>query len=253
MESALDYHSARALLQWQVELGVTESIGDAPVDRYALQAKLPKAKADQAPAVIKPKEVDPVEQAQKAARAATGLPSLQAALEGFDHCALKKGARNLVFCDGLAGSRVMIIGDAPGREEDRAGKPFAGQAAGLLDKMLAAIDLDRSKNASLTCVVPWRPPQNQEVQAADIAMMVPFLQRHVELAEPEFLVLMGSTACQAVLGKRGIARLRGEWQQAWGKAVLPMMPPNHLLSQPQGKRAAWADLLSLKARMGVVS
>ena len=147
----------------------------------------------------------------------------------------------------------MIIGDAPGREEDRAGKPFAGQAGGLLDKMLAAIDLSRDSSVYLTGVLPWRPPQNQELQPVDVAMMVPFLQRHVELAEPEFLVLMGNAACQAVLGKRGINRLRGEWQQAWGKAVLPMMPPEQLLNQPQGKRAAWADLLSLKARMGALS
>lgn len=253
MESALDYHSARALLQWQIELGATESIGDAPVDRYALQAAVPKAKVQDAPAVVRPKDVDPVEQAQKAARAATGLPSLQAALEAFDHCALKKGARNLVFSDGQPGARVMIIGDAPGREEDRAGKPFAGQALGLLDKMLSAIDLDRDKNVYLTSVLPWRPPLNQEVQASDIAMMAPFLQRHVELAEPEFLVVMGNAACQAVLGKRGINRMRGEWQQAWGKPVLPMMSPERLLVQPQGKRAAWADLLSLKVRLEVVS
>ena len=253
MESALDYHSAQALLQWQVELGVTESIGDEPVDRYALQATSPKAKTVQAPAVVEVKEVDPVEQAQKAARAAAGLPSLRAALGGFEHCALKKGARNLVFSDGQAGARVMVIGDAPGREEDRAGKPFSGQAGGLLDKMLAAIDLSRDKNVYLTYALPWRPPLNQELQAADIAMMVPFLQRHVELAEPEFLVLMGNAACQAVLGKRGINRLRGEWQQAWGKAVLPMMAPDLLLGQPQGKRDAWADLLSLKARMGALA
>lgn len=250
MESALDYHSARALLQWQVELGVTESIGDAPVDRYALLAAVPKAKVQDAPAVVRVKDVDPVEQAQKAARAATGLPSLRAAMEAFEQCALKKGARNLVFSDGQAGARVMIIGDAPGRDEDRAGKPFAGQAVGLLDKMLAAIDLDRAQNVYLTSVLPWRPPQNQEVQATDIAMMTPFLQRHVELAEPEFLVLMGDAACQAVLGKRGISRLRGDWLQAWGKAVLPMLPPDRLLNQPQGKRDTWADLLSLKARMG---
>ncbi|KAE9632625.1 uracil-DNA glycosylase [Parasedimentitalea maritima] len=253
MESALDYYGARALLQWQIELGATESIGDEPVDRYALQATVPKAKADQAPAVVKAKEVDPVEQAQKAARAATGLPSLRAALEGFEHCALKKGARNLVFSDGQAVARVMIIGDAPGRDEDRAGIPFAGRAGGLLDKMLAAIDLERSKNVYLTSVLPWRPPLNQEVQAGDIAMMTPFLQRHVELAEPEILVLMGNTACQAVLGKRGISRLRGEWLQAWGKPVLPMVPPEKLLTQPQGKRAAWADLLSLKAKLGMLA
>ncbi|PCJ06880.1 MAG: uracil-DNA glycosylase [Rhodobacteraceae bacterium] len=253
MESALDYHSALALLQWQVELGVTESIGDVPVDRYALQATPPKAKTGPAPVIVKPKDVDPVEQAQQAARAATGLPSLRAALQGFDHCELKKGARNLVFCDGQAGARVMIIGEAPGRDEDREGKPFVGNSGQLLDKMLAAIGLSRDKNVYITNVLPWRPPQNRDPLPLEIAMMQPFLQRHVELAEPDVLVLMGNVPCQAVLGKRGITRLRGDWQQAWGKPVIPMFHPAYLLRQPNQKRAAWADLLALKARLAELS
>ena len=253
MESALDYWSARALLDWQVELGATEAIGDVPVDRYQLEIAAPKAKANQAPVPVKPKEVDPAEVAQKVARAATGLPSLRAALAEFEHCELKKGARNLVFSDGQAGARVMIIGEAPGREEDREGRPFVGRAGQLLDKMLAAIDLSRDSNVYITNVLPWRPPQNRDPLPGEIAMMQPFVQRHVELAKPDILVLMGNISCQAVLGQRGITRLRGEWQQVWGKPVLPMFHPAYLLRQPQAKRAAWADLLEIKARLGSLS
>ena len=146
----------------------------------------------------------------------------------------------------------MIIGEAPGRDEDREGRPFVGRAGQLLDKMLGAIDLDRDKNVYITNVLPWRPPQNRDPLPAEVAMMVPFLKRHVELAEPEVLVLMGNISCQAVLGKRGITRLRGEWDQVWGKPVIPMFHPAYLLRQPVQKRAAWGDLLELKARLGAL-
>lgn len=251
MESALDYWSARALLEWQVELGATEAFSDAPVDRYALEDPAPAAKPGAAAAPPpKPKEIDPVEEARKAARAAPALPALRAALEDFSHCELKRGARNLVFSDGRAGARVMIIGEAPDRDEDRQGTPFAGQVGGLLDQMLDAIGLARTENVYLTNVLPWRPSQGRDPLPAEIAMMQPFLERHVALAEPEILVLMGNVACQAVLGKRGISRLRGQWAQAWGKPVLPMFHPETLLRQPHQKRMAWADLLELKARLG---
>lgn len=252
MESGLDYWSAKALLDWQVELGATEAICDAPVDRYALADRAPKAKEAQKaapPVVVKPADVDPVQVAQQMARAATGLPSLREALGAFEHCELKKGARNLVFSDGQAGARVMIIGDAPGRDEDREGRPFVGRTGALLDKMLAAIGLSRGPDVYLTNVLPWRPPQNSGTLTAEIAMMRPFLQRHVELAKPDVLVLMGNASCEAVLGRRGITRLRGNWEQAWGKPVMPMLHPDDLLRQPQQKRQAWADLLELKAKL----
>ncbi len=251
MESELDYWSAKALLEWQVELGATEAMLDAPIDRYALEDQRPKpARGAEAPAVpVKPKEVDPVEEAQKAAQGAQALPSLRAAMEAFEHCELKPGARNLVFSDGQAGARVMIIGEAPGRDEDLQGKPFVGRAGQLLDKMLAAIDLSREKNVYITNVLPWRPPQNRDPHPAEIAMLMPFLERHVALAQPDILVLMGNISCQAVLGKRGITRLRGQWDKAWGKPVLPMFHPAYLLRQPHAKRQAWADLLELRARL----
>ena len=252
MESALDYHTARALLDWQIELGVTETMCDAPVNRYELEVRAPKPKAaeQQGNAPMRPKKVDPVEVAKQAARAADSLTALRAAMDAFEHCELKNGARNLVFSDGQAGARVMIIGEAPGRDEDMQGKPFVGRAGQLLDRMLEAIDLSRDKNVYITNVLPWRPPQNRDPLPVEIAMLTPFLRRHVELAQPELLILMGNISCQAVLGKRGITRLRGKWDDAWGKPTIPMFHPAYLLRQPPMKRHAWADLLDVKAQLG---
>ncbi len=251
MESGLDYHSARALLEWQIELGATDAIGDAPVDRYALPDTTPKAKKPAAvqAAPEKPQKVDPVQVAKAAAQGAASLDQLRAAMDAFELCELKRGARQLVFADGTQGARVMIVGEAPGREEDREGKPFVGRAGQLLDRMLAAIDLDRTKNVYITNVLPWRPPQNRDPKPEEIGMMKPFLERHVALAKPEVLVIMGNVSCQAVLGKRGITRLRGKWEQALDLPVIPMFHPAYLLRQPQMKRQAWADLLELNARL----
>ncbi len=249
MESALDPYTARALLEWQVELGVTDAIVDAPVDRYALPDTAPKIKKPAAaqPAVQKPAKADPVVEAKKAASAASSLDQLRAALEAFEHCDLKRGARQLVFADGTPGAPVMIVGEAPGRDEDRAGKPFVGRAGQLLDRMLAAIDMDRAQNVYITNVLPWRPPQNRDPRPDEIAMMQPFLERHVALSKPKVLVVMGNISCQAVLDKRGITRLRGQWDQALNLPVLPMLHPAYLLRQPHAKRQAWADLLDLRA------
>ena len=118
---------------------------------------------------------------------------------------------------------------------------------------LAAIGLSRGPDVYLTNVLPWRPPQNSGTLTAEIAMMRPFLQRHVELAKPDVLVLMGNASCEAVLGRRGITRLRGNWEQAWGKPVMPMLHPDDLLRQPQQKRQAWADLLELKAKLSLLN
>ncbi len=250
MESVEEYHAARALLEWQVELGANEAIGDVPVDRYGLADKVAVVKAKVA--AVEPfvaGKVDPVAVAGAAAQGAGSLEALQGALGAFDLCELKKGARNLVFSDGVPGARVMIIGEAPGRDEDREGRPFVGRAGQLLDRMLEAIDLSRESSVYITNVLPWRPPQNREPKPEEIAMMMPFLVRHVALAAPDFIVLMGNISCQAVLGKRGITRLRGNWAEAWGVPVLPMFHPAYLLRTPGAKREAWADLLSLKARL----
>lgn len=253
MESALDWHSAKALLDWQIELGVDETISDQPVDRFVAAQE-----ARQKPAPIKGQppappvqnvEVDPVGEAEKAAAAAQSLPELQAAMAAYDLCDLKKGARNLVFADGTPKARVMIIGEAPGKDEDTQGKPFVGPAGQLLDKMLAAIDLDRVSSTYITNVLPWRPPQNRDPKPEEIAMLLPFLKRHIALVDPEVLVIVGNISCQALLGKRGISRLRGHWAEAAGRPALPMFHPAYLLRNTAAKREAWADLLALKAKL----
>ncbi|WP_171209013.1 MULTISPECIES: uracil-DNA glycosylase family protein [unclassified Ruegeria] len=251
MESGLDYYATRALLDWQIELGVTESIGDEPINRYDLPNTSPKPRSPVAePATpAKPEAVDPVAEAKAAASGANSLEALREAMDAFAYCELKRGARQLVFADGVPGAKVMIIGEAPGRDEDREGKPFVGRAGQLLDRMLAAIDLDRAQNVYITNVLPWRPPQNRDPKPEEIGMMTPFLERHVALAKPEMLVVMGNISCQALLGKRGITRLRGNWDQALDLPVIPMFHPAYLLRQPQMKRQAWADLLELKARL----
>ncbi len=254
MDSGLDYHTARALLEWQVELGVTETIGETPLNRYDLPDKQKKVTPGPGPTAVpqavKPKkDEDPVEIARISASAARTLEDLKTALAGYDLCDLKKGARNLVFADGVPGSRVMIIGEAPGREEDQQGRPFVGRAGHLLDRMLEAIGLSRAENVYITNVLPWRPPQNRDPKPDEIAMMKPFLERHVALAKPDVLVLMGNISCQTVLGRRGITRMRGKWDQAWDLPVMPMLHPAYLLRQPQAKRETWADLLDLNAHL----
>ncbi len=254
MDSALDFYSLRALLEWQIELGADEAIGDVPVNRYEVQAKAPQmvALAGAPAANVAPVPVTgggAVAAARKAAVGAGDLDALRAALAAYEHCELKRGARNLVFSDGVPGARVMIIGEAPGREEDRAGRPFVGQAGQFLDRMLGAIGLSRAENVYITNVMPWRPPQNADPKPDEIEMMRPFVERHVALAKPDVLILMGNTSCQTVLGKQGITRLRGQWDQAWGKPVMPMVHPAYLLRTPSAKRTAWADLLEVQAKL----
>ncbi|MBS0564161.1 MAG: uracil-DNA glycosylase [Proteobacteria bacterium] len=247
---------AQALLAWQVEMGADEPILDRPVNRYELAAEAPKA----APPAAAPKAAapvaaaDPVAVARAAAAAAATLADLAGAQAAYGLCDLKKGARNFVFADGNPQARVMVIGEAPGREEDLEGRPFVGRAGKLLDRMFAAIGLSRTAPDAgaalyITNVLPWRPPANRDPEPAEIAMMLPFLQRHVELAAPRLVVLMGNTPCAAALGQRGIMRLRGTWTEAFGRPVLPMTHPAYLLRTPSAKREAWADLLSLRARL----
>ncbi len=255
MESA-DFHHHLALLDWQVELGATEAISDMPVNRYEVPAAVEKPKAAVAAASFQvgtqPATTNAIAAAENAAKTAGSIEELRAAMAAYNHCELKKGARNLVFSDGIAGARVMFIGGAPDREEDGAGKPFVGRAGQLLDKMLAAIQMGRDSEEApvyLTNLLPWRPPQNRDPKPDDIAMMKPFLLRHIELAAPEVIVLLGNSPCQALLGKRGMNRLRGQWTEVAGRPALPMVHPSQLLNAPESKREAWADLLSLKARL----
>ena len=254
MLDADEYAAALAALDWQVDLGADEAIEERPVDRYAHaaaameEARKPAPAAAPAPALSP--EVDPVADARRAAEAAQGLDGLRAAMAAFEGCELKRGARNLVFCDGDPNARVMIVGEAPGRDEDREGRPFVGRAGRLLDRMFAAIGLSRHEGGLyITNVLPWRPPQNRDPRPEEVAMMLPFLERHVALADPDLLVLMGNHSCGALLGRKGITRLRGNWAQALGKPALPMFHPAYLLRNPHAKREAWHDLLMLQARL----
>ena len=251
------WHAALAALEWQVDLGVTEIIGEVPVDRYGLPETLkPAAVAAPVARAAPPVEgLDAVAVARELAARAGSLAELRAVLEAFDLCELKRGAKNTVFADGNAAARVLVLGEAPGRDEDQEGLPFVGRAGQLLDRMFAAIGLSRTSPDPATAlyitnVLPWRPPQNRDPEPEEIAMMRPFVERHIELVNPDVIVVMGNTPCQCLLGSKGILRLRGNWATALGKPALPMTHPAYLLRNPAAKREAWADLLALKTRLG---
>lgn len=268
-----DYYAALAALAWQVDCGVDEAMGDAPVNRYELPEKTqspvlspalnpvhPVAEQGRAPAratFAPPPElpkIDPVVEARAAAARANSLEALRDELLAFDHCDLKRGARNTVFSDGNAKARVLILGEAPGRDEDMEGRPFVGRAGQLLDQMFAAIGLSRqSPDAEsalyITNVMPWRPPGNRDPEPQEVAMMKPFVERHIALVDPQVIVVMGNTPLVALTGNRGILRARGNWTQALDRPLLPMTHPAYLLRNPIAKREAWADLLSLQSRL----
>jgi uracil-DNA glycosylase len=252
----IDSQSALAMLGWQMDLGVTEAIGEEPINRYDVVVEPKKPKAPPPPVTApEPQGNGPaIAAANQMAQGAMDLIALKSAMAAYEHCELKKGARNLVFADGNPAARVMVIGEAPGRDEDRAGFPFVGKAGQLLDNMLAAIDLSRKASEAansvyITNVMPWRPPQNRDPNADEIAMMLPFLARHIELVQPQLLVLMGNITCQALLGKRGITRLRGNWEEVQNIPAMPMTHPAYLLRQPEAKREAWLDLQDIRARL----
>jgi len=259
-----------ALIAWQAELGADEAIGDAPLDRFALPAApaavappvAPSSGARERAALLPAAAPAPpgadlaaaVAEAEALAAAAPDLAALSAAQSGYGHCDLRQGARTFVFADGRPGARVMILGEAPGREEDIEGRPFVGRAGQLLDKMFAAIGLGRgapdpARALYIANVLPWRPPGNRDPEPDEVAMMLPFVRRHIALAAPEVLVLMGNAPAGAILGRRGITRLRGNWTEALGLPVLPMLHPAYLLRNPAAKADAWADLLALQQRL----
>ncbi|MCU0903520.1 MAG: uracil-DNA glycosylase [Tabrizicola sp.] len=254
-EIADDWHAALAALAWQVEAGADEVILDAPLSRYDLTAEAPRAVVPRP--VAQPagqSGLDPVEAARVTAANAATLDDLRRAIAAFDHCELKKGARNTVFADGHPAARVLILGEAPGADEDREGRPFVGRAGQLLDKMFAAIGLSRTSPDAesalyITNVLPWRPPGNRDPEPAEIAMMLPFVERHIALVDPQLIVVVGNTPLFALTGSKGILRARGTWGQALGKPLLPMTHPAYLLRNPSAKREAWADLLSLQAKL----
>ncbi|TXH95990.1 MAG: uracil-DNA glycosylase [Pseudorhodobacter sp.] len=260
MDIAGDWHAALAALAWQVDLGIDEVIGDTPLDRYDLPEPTKPAAQPRAPAPPPPQvelaapSVDPVAVARSLAARAISLEGLHEALTAFDLCELKKGARNTVFADGNPAARVLVLGEAPGREEDIAGRPFVGAAGQLLDRMFAAIGLSRTAPDAgaalyITNVMPWRPPGNRDPEPAEIAMMRPFVERHIALADPDVIVVMGNTPLFALTGQKGIMRARGNWTRALDRPLLPMVHPAYLLRNPIAKRESWADLLALQAQL----
>ncbi|MEM8793254.1 MAG: uracil-DNA glycosylase [Pseudomonadota bacterium] len=253
-----------AALSWQVDLGADEAIQEVPVDRFAEPAvaarsagvEVPRAASGPtgAEVIARQKEGDAEGRAGELAKAASTLEDLHKAMAGWDGSDLKKGAKNCVFADGSPGAHLMIIGEAPGADEDRQGKPFVGRAGQLLDKMLAAIGLDRNAedpatSAYIANILPWRPPGNRTPSEREVALFLPFIERHIELAQPRFLFTIGNTPTKALLGTQtGIKRMRGRWQRhdASGLPLLPSFHPAYLLRQPAEKRLTWQDLQALR-------
>ncbi len=261
----LSPEGALALLEWQIAMGADEALGEIAPNRLALPqpAATPRPPPSLAapPAIVAPPGAlaeSLAEAAQSARLLAAGaetIAALGALVAGFDGCPLKRTATNTVFLDGNPAASVMIIGEAPGAEEDRQGRPFVGRSGQLLDRMLAAIGLDRG-NVQITNVIYWRPPGNRKPNAAEIAACLPFVLRHIALARPRVLVLSGGTAASALLPlSEGITRLRGRWFELAVPGLeapvptLAMFHPAFLLRDPARKRETWRDLLALKARL----
>ncbi len=251
-----DALDAAALLRWYVAMGVDLAVGETPLDRTAPPAPAPMpapAPAAAPPRVAAPPSVVAAPVADTFA-GAVDLDDLRARLEAFEGCALRRMATRTVFGNGPADARLMVIGEAPGADEDRSGTPFVGRAGQLLDKMLASIGWPR-ETVFVTNVVPWRPPGNRNPTAEEVTLCKPFVLRAVELIAPRALLLLGGSAAGAILDRHdGITRLRGRWQSlATPSGEIPVMPTFHpafLLRNPPSKALAWRDLLALKARLG---
>lgn len=241
---------ALTALRMQIEWGADEAIADQPQNRLA--AAPPAAPIPAQPIPAQPIAAPPPAAAQSIASQAQTREELRALLAQFDACALQRTATNLVFADGNPDSGLMLIGEAPGAEEDLSGLPFVGASGKLLDRMLASVGLDRSQYL-ITNLIPWRPPGNRPPTDLEVAQCLPFLIRHIELVRPRHLVLLGALASQALTGKaEGIRKLRGHWTGLTFPGLespvptLPMFHPAYLLRSPAAKREAWADMISLK-------
>jgi DNA polymerase len=264
-----------SVLAWLVEAGADEAISETPFDRLSAASPAPSPKAavaDSPPRFTAPSpanfvqrrrsdvsakppagNIDDVGAATDLAAACNTLDELRSALDGFHGLELRKLATRTVFADGNPASRVMLIGEAPGREEDRMGLPFVGRAGKLLDAMLRAIGRDRS-SAYITNVLPWRPPENRNPEATEVAQCIPFLRRHIELVAPGIMILLGAVSIRHVLGlNEGIMKYRGRWlEYRIGETMVPVMPtlhPAYLLRQPAHKRLAWRDLQAIENRI----
>jgi uracil-DNA glycosylase len=254
--------SIAALLEWYLANGVDVALEEQPIDRLT-PTRVVIAPVE-APPLLAPSPSGPViaaepgndaatHAARSLARNATTLDELRDSLADFDGCALKLTAKSLVFADGNPAARVMLVGEAPGREEDLQGLPFVGRSGQLLDRMLAAIGLSRN-DVYIANVVPWRPPGNRTPTPQETALCRPFIERQIELVNPDFLVCLGGAAAKELLATtEGILRLRGQWRvYDTGKRQIQAMAtlhPAYLLRQPLQKRLVWRDLLALRAAL----
>jgi uracil-DNA glycosylase len=264
--------TVRQLLAFYVEAGVDCALTEEPVNRLSEADTAPAIRNASAgePAPVRPArtplattpattpaqrgEIAPapeaaISSARQAARTAPTLQALRALLENFDGCALKFTATRLVFADGNPEARVMFVGEAPGRDEDIAGLPFVGRSGKLLDRMIAAIGLDRT-SAYIANVIPWRPPGNRTPTPQETQICLPFIQRQIELVNPDVLVTLGNPSTQTLLATReGIMRTRGKWfDYDTGTRTIRAMAtfhPAYLLRSPSYKRLSWQDLRSI--------
>ena len=272
MTTAAEIERLTALLEWQAAMGADEAVGQVPADQFAAPMKArqpePARKTPQAAAFQQPPSTAAIEvetsasaamDAKRIAAACHSLDELKAALEQFDACPLKRTATNLCFYDGNLKSTVMLIGEAPGRDEDIQAKPFVGRSGQLLDRMLAHIGLSRQAadpqhSVLISNAVFWRPPGNRKPTMAETMMCLPFLDRMITLLAPKIIVCLGATPAQRLTGQaQGIFRLRGNWfsYQA-GTLKIPLLATFHpafLLRNPQQKRQAWSDMLKLRTRL----
>ena len=261
--------TVQQLLAFYLEAGVDCALTEEPVNRLAdpdivpaareaasptplrtVPAATPAAAVIQAPrgaTTVAPEAA--ILSAREAARTAPSLEALRALLEEFDGCALKFTATRLVFADGNPQARVMFVGEAPGRDEDIEGLPFVGRSGKLLDRMIAAIGLDRS-SAYIANVIPWRPPGNRTPTPQETQICLPFIQRQIELVNPDVLVTLGNPSTQTLLSTReGIMRTRGRWfDYDIGSRVIRAIAtfhPAYLLRSPSYKRMSWQDLRAI--------
>jgi DNA polymerase len=254
----------RDVLSFYAEAGVDAALSGAPVNNFVRKEAKPRATEPARPAPVQ--ETTPVQpranvpddtqiaRARAAAREAASLDDLRLAMAAFDGCNLKFTAKQLVFADGNPHADIMFVGEAPGRDEDIEGMPFVGRSGKLLDRILAAVGLDR-KTAYIANVIPWRPPGNRTPTPLETEICRPFIERQIELADPKVLVTLGGPAAKVIVGAPdGIMRLRGHWKThttASGK-VIPVMPtlhPAYLLRNPAHKKLAWRDFLEVKAKL----
>ena len=276
----------KAALEWHLDQGVNAPLVDAPIDRTVAAETPPAPIAFEqpgmpAPAPLPPQnqslplgKVDARAEAAKLAAAAGTLDELKAAIAEFEGIGIKKTATNLVFCDGNPEAPIMLIGEAPGADEDRIGKPFVGVSGQLEDKILACIDVDRNaedpaKAIYISNILNWRPPGNRTPNPAEIEVSLPFIEKHIMLVKPKLLVLCGGVAAKALLGRpESISRLRkAGWHDyrvltpelGGGEISIPAIAtyhPAYLLRTPSQKKAVWADMLALQAKrkeIGLIS